>query len=100
MAVPPAIKASLDGILAASVCELSEALQLLERLQHTDLIRNGALPGTSLATQLSTVAESEEEYSEMIAYVRMINVICRIAGPELVQHASMHSYVMQFTVCC
>lgn len=98
MAVPPAVKASLDGVLASWVCELPEALQLLERLQHTEMVRNRALPGASLATQLSTVAESDEEYSEMIAFVRMVNVICKIAGPELIQHASIHSYVMHYTV--
>ena len=98
MAVPPVLKTAIDDALAAWVCNLSDAAQLLDRLGHTEMIRNRATPGASLATQLATVAEVDEEYSEMIAYVRMMNKICSTAGPALVKHADMHRFISQYTV--
>ena len=82
LAVPHEIKAAIDGALAANVATPTDAAQLLNRLQAAELVHSSRL-GTNLATQLKNVAESEEEYSEMVAYVRMINTVCEVAGPAL-----------------
>lgn len=95
LAVPHEIKASIDGFLAAHVSSPAGAVQLLNRLQAAELVQSSQL-GRNLATQLRAVAESEEEYSEMVAYVRMINSMFEGAGAALVMEEQER--LLQYTV--
>ena len=95
LAVPHEVKASIDGFLAAHVSSPAGAVQLLNRLQAAEMVQSSQL-GRNLTTQLRAVAESEEEYSEMVAYVRMINSIFEGAGAALVLEE--HERLLQYTV--
>jgi hypothetical protein len=97
LAVPIEVKASIFGFLAANVASAAEAVQLLNRLEAAELVHSNRL-GTNLATQLTNVAESEEEYSDMISYVHMINSICETAGPLLV--VEEQERLFPYTVRC
>jgi hypothetical protein len=97
LAVPHEIKAAIFRFLAAFIASPSDALQLLNRLQAAELVHSRQL-GTSMTTQLKAVSEAEEEYSEMIAYVRMMNRLFDTAGASLVLEEQER--LVQYTVRC
>ena len=100
LAVPYEVKAAIDRCLAANVATAVDAAQLLSRLQASELVHASRL-GTNLATQLKAVAESEENYSEMIAYVGLVNRVSEVAGPTLAQaeQARLQQYTVRFVPC-
>jgi hypothetical protein len=101
LAVPHEIKAAIFRFLSASIASPNDAVQLLNRLEAAELVDSRQL-GRNLMTQLKAVSESEEEYSEMIAYVRMINRLFDLAGASLVleeQERFLH-YTVRCKIFC
>lgn len=86
LAVPPRLKAAVDGALAAHVAAPSDARALLRRLAATALVDRNRT-ASNLAAQLarhSGAPAGGGSLEEMTAYVRLMNRIVGTGGPQLV----------------
>jgi hypothetical protein len=97
---PPLVKAAVNATLSAFVMSASDALALLRRLATSDLV-SPAHAAKNLAAQLAHVLEGSQDFSEFVAYVRLINVAARAAGPHaFTENASLFApHTVSFSCC-